>query len=123
MSTQFLLYLNDFPVDVLYNITIYAEDTTLYSKCDLELASQLKSDLLDTIDWGKKQLADFDDGKNNIYSFDPSNNSGAIDVKMDGSVLEEKSSFKILGVSFSSKLDCGSYIVTIVKISFKKVQP
>ena len=29
----------------------------------------------------------------------------AIDVKMDGSVFEEKSSFKILGVTFSSKLD------------------
>ena len=37
--------------------------------------------------------------------FDWSNNAGAIDVKMDGSVLEEKSSFKMLGLTFSSKLD------------------
>ena len=29
--------------------------------------------------------------------FDRSKNSGAIDVKRDGSVLEEKSSFKMLG--------------------------
>ena len=55
----------------------------------LELASEFKSDLLDTIDWVKKQLVDFDDGKNNIDSFDLTNN--AIDVKMDGPVLEEKS--------------------------------
>ena len=29
---------------------------------------------------------------------------------MDGSALEEKSSFKMLGLTFSSKLDWGSYI-------------
>ena len=39
---------------------------------------------------------------------------------MDRSVLEEKSSFKILGQSFCSKLDCGSYIVSIPKTVFKK---
>ena len=32
---------------------------------------------------------------------------------MDGSVLEEKTSFKMLGLTFSSKLDWGSYIVSI----------
>ena len=36
------------------------------------------------------------------------NNNGSIDVKMGGSVLEEKSSFKILGLTFSFKLDWGS---------------
>ena len=39
----------------------------------------------------------------------------ATDVKMDGSVSEENSSFKMLGVTFSSKLDCGTYIVSIAK--------
>ena len=51
--TLFLLYINDHPHDVVCDITIYADDTTLYSKCDwasdlwqqLELASQLESDL------------------------------------------------------------------------------
>ena len=51
--TLFLLYINDFPDDVISNIAIYADDTTLYSKCDqasdlwqqLELASELESDL------------------------------------------------------------------------------
>ena len=32
-----------------------------------------------------------------------------IDVKLDGSVFEEESSFKILGVIFSSKLDWGTF--------------
>ena len=63
----FLLYINNLPDDVICDIAIYADDTTLCSKCDrasdlwqqLELASELESDLRDT-------------------------------VKMDGSVYEEK---------------------------------
>ena len=32
--TLFLLYINDLPDDVICNIAINADDTTLYSKCD-----------------------------------------------------------------------------------------
>ena len=42
-------------------------------------------------------------------------------VKIDGSVLEEKSSFKMLGLTFSSKLDWGSYITSITKTASKKI--
>ena len=56
-----------------------------------------------------------------LVSFDWSNNTGAINVKMDGSVLEEKSSFKMLGLTFSSKLDWGSYIISIAKTASKKI--
>ena len=71
----------------------------------LELASELKSDLWDTVDWGKRWLVDFNAGKTQLVLFDQCNNNGAIDVKMDGSVLEENSSFKMLGLTFLSKLD------------------
>ena len=40
---------------------------------------------------------------------------------MDGSVLEDKSSFKMLGLTFSSKLDWGSYIISIAKTASKKI--
>ena len=127
--TLFLLYINDFPDDVICNIVVYADDTTLYSTCDqasdlwqqLELASELESDLRDTEDSGKKRLIDFSVGKTQLVSFDPPNNTGAIDVKMDGSVLEEKSSFKMLGLTFFSKLDWGSYIISIDKTASKKI--
>ena len=50
--TLFLLDSSDLPDDVICNISLYADDTTLY-KCDqasdlwqqLELASELESDL------------------------------------------------------------------------------
>ena len=50
-----------------------------------------------------------------------SNNTGVIDVKIDGSVLEEKSSFKMVGLTFSSKLDWSTYIISIAKTAFKKI--
>ena len=48
-------------------------------------------------------------------------NSGAIDVKMDGSIPEEKSFFKMLGLTFSYKLDWGFYIISIAKTSSKRI--
>ena len=71
-------------------MTIYADDITLYSKCDqasdlwqqLELlaSDELQSDLLDTVDWGKKWLVDFNVGKTQLVSFDQCNSTGTIDV-------------------------------------------
>ena len=125
----FLLYINDLPDDVICDIPIYANDTTLYSQCDhtsylwqqLELAPKLESDLHDTVDCGKKWLVDFNAAKTHLVLFDWSNNNGSIDVKMDGSVHEEKSSLKMLELTFSSKLDQGSYNISIAKIASKKI--
>ena len=40
---------------------------------------------------------------------------------MDGFVLEEKSSSRMLGLTLSSKLDWGSYTVSIAKTASKKI--
>ena len=82
--TLFLLYINDLPDDVICDIVFYGRWQ------QLELASELESDLGDTVDWGKKWLVDSNPGKTQLVSFDRSNNTGAIDVKMDGSALEKK---------------------------------
>ena len=103
----FLLYINDLPDDVICDIAIYTDDTILYSKYDLaydlwqqlELASELESDLRDTVDRGKKWFVHFSAGKTQLVSFDQSN----------------------LGLTFSSKLDWGSYIISISKTSSKKI--
>ena len=64
------------------------------------MASELESDLRDNLDLVKKWL---------------------VDVKINESVLEEKSSFKMLGLTFSSELDWGSYIISIAKTASKKI--
>ena len=54
--------MNDLPDDVICDIAVYVDDTTLCSKWNqasdlwqqLELASQLESDLQDTVGWDKK---------------------------------------------------------------------
>ena len=97
-ALHFFDYINELPDDFI--CAIYADDTILYSKCDqasdlwqqLELASELESDLRDTVDWVKKWLVNFSAMKTQLVSFDLSNNTGSIDVKMDGSAFEEKSS-------------------------------
>ena len=89
----------------------------LYSKSDqasdlwqqLELACELEFDLRDTVDWDRKWLIDSSAGKTQLVSFDRSNNTGAIDGKIDESVLEEKSSFKTLE------------IISIAKTASKKI--
>ena len=91
-------------------LSIYA---TPYSKCDLapgfwqqlEVASELEYNLQDTVDWGRKWFIDFNVGKTLLVSFGRSNNSEAIDVKMNEFVPVEKPSFKMFRLSFSSKLD------------------
>ena len=87
------------------------------------LLSELEWGIGDTVDWVRKWLVDFSAGKIQLVWFEQSNNnlSGTIDVKMDWPVLKEKSSFKMLGLSFFSKLDWGSYILSIAKIACKKI--
>ena len=97
-TTFFLLYINDLPDAVICNIDIYADDATHCFKCDqisdlwqqLEFASELESDLQNIVDWGKNWLVDFSAGKTQLVSFDCSDNTGAINVKMNEFVLEEK---------------------------------
>ena len=60
-------------------------------------------------------------GTTQLVSFDQSNNTGTIDVKMDECVIQEKSSFKMVGLTFSSKLDCGSYIISIARTTSRNL--
>ena len=77
--------------------------------------------IYETLDLGRKWLVDFNAGKTHLVLFDESNSTGAIDVKIDGSVLEEKLSFKMLGLAFSSKFDWNSYIIFIAETASKKI--
>ena len=79
------------------------------------IASELDSDLRDTVDLGVKWLIDFNAGETQLVLFDQSGNTGAIDIKMDGS------SFRKLGLTFSAKWDWGSYIISVVETAYYEV--
>ena len=112
--TFFLLYINGLPDDVICNVATYVDDTTLFFKCDqasdlrqqLELALGLESDLGHTVDWGKKWkwLVGVNAGKTQLVLLGHCSNSTVTDVKMNGSVLLKKSSFKMLGLILSLSL-------------------
>ena len=69
----------------------------------------------------RKWVVDFNARKTQLVSFVGSNNTAVFDVKMDGSVLEEKSSFEMLGLTFSFTLYRGSYIISVAKAASKKI--
>ena len=111
--TLFLLYINDLMmlcVILLSMLTILLSIRHLI--CGNSLNWLLNLNLIyKTLGWGKKWFVDFNARKTQLVLFHVSNNNGSIDVKMDRSALEEKSSFKMLGLTFSSKFDWGSYII------------
>ena len=69
----------------------------------------------------QRGLLIFNARKNQLVSFERSIDSGSIDVNMNGLAFEEKSSFKILELSFSSKLDWNFCVFCIAKAASKKI--
>ena len=112
--TLFLLYTN-LDNDVICNIAIYADDTTLCSKCyqasdpweQLEMATELESDLWDIVNWGRKWLVDFNTGKTQLISFELFNDTRCYWCENGWFCSGVKTIFNMLGLPFSSKFNCG----------------
>ena len=80
----------------------------------------MKSDTRGTVDWGKKS-AHFDTEKSEVVLFDRSNNSVAIDMWMDGFILEKNDLLRYW--SNLSKLNwIRALILTIAKTVSKKIE-
>ena len=73
------------------------------------------------MDLGRKWLVGFNAGKSQLVLFERSYNTGAIDVKMDGPVLEEKSSLKMQRLSFSCRLDWALTLSLLLKLPPRKM--
>ena len=114
-----MTFLMMLPVILLSMLMILLSNLQCHQTSDLlqqlESASEIESNLRDTVDWGRKWLVDFNTWETQLVLLDRSNNTATIDVKMNWRILEEKSSFQILGLTFSSMLDWGSYIFSIAK--------
>ena len=72
---------------------------------------------------GQMWVVNVNAGKTQLVLFDWSSNTGSIDLKMDGSIYEKKSPFRMLGLTLSSILDQGSCIIFIAKTaSLRKLE-
>ena len=115
----FLLYINDLPDDVICDLALcwkYCKgDLWQHLICGNNLNWPLNLNLIyETLDWGRKWLVDCDSRKTELVSLDWSNNTGANDGTKDGSV-------KMLGLTFSTKLNWGFCIISINKTASKKI--
>ena len=107
----------------LLMILLFILSVTRHLICGNNLNWLLNLNLIyKTLDYGKKWLVDFNAEKTKLVSFDRSNTNSSTDVKMDGSVLEEKSSFKMLRLTSTSKSGWGSYIISIAKTASKRIE-
>ena len=72
----------------------------------------------------RKWIVDFNTEKNQLISFDWSNNTGAIDVKIDESLLEEILSFKMIAFLFFFLNWVGALTLSLLlKLPPRKVKP
>lgn len=67
--------------------------------------------------WGRKRPADFNAVKSQPVFF--SRKKSVVDMKMDESAFDGKSSFHMLGFYFSSKLSYSPYIASIELYLYK----
>ena len=121
--TFFLLYigLHD---DVICNTAIYADDTTLCYKCyqtsdlwqQLEMATELESDLWDIVNWGRKWLVDFNTGKTQLISFELSNETGYYWCENGQVCSGGKIIFNMLALPLSSNFDLTVKLCLLLKL-------
>ena len=86
MPLTLKLYINELPDNAICSIAIYADDTTIFSKCEqasdlqqqLELASQLESDLETLLVGARSGLLISILGKSQLVSSDQCNNFGTV---------------------------------------------
>ena len=89
----------------------------------LELASEVESDLKETVGWGRKWLVDFNAGKTQLVSFNRSKNTGAIDVKWMGLFLKKNYLLRFWG--WLALLNCirALTLSLLLKLPPKKLEP
>lgn len=77
----------------------------------------------DKKNWRRKWFVSFNDGITETPSFEYSNNTGVIDIKTHGFLLDEKSSFKILRLSYKLVWVDLLILHLLIKLPLRKFQP
>ena len=110
LALLILWYMRDHPNDVVWNLSLILMILlTSLNVIDFwyvwtaGLTSGFESAHRNIVDWGGKWLLHSSDAKTRVISFDCSSNTFVFGVKLGSSVFNEKSSIRMLGLSFFSK--------------------
>ena len=118
----FLIYINDLPLNVISPLSLFADDSKLFSRIvtkkkkskaeDRDGTIDLQNDLNKVVDWAKKWKMEFNVDKCKIMHLGH-RNPGNI-YKMNDTELTVTDEEKDLGVLIDNKLDFGKHIKNIV---------
>jgi len=109
--------------NILSQLAIYADDTTIYSCLDktndpfdkIESAAELEVDLRTVAELGEKWLVSFNASKTKLLSINRFKDPFLPPVMMNGVDLPENSNFRLLGLTFSDDFTWNTYIESIAK--------
>ena len=123
--------LNDPPDGIISKLVMYADDTSLFnatgrpkvnSKQRQQLCDALNKDLQTISEWGSKWLVAFNSSKTQTALYSRLKGDGApLNLQMSSSILEEKDTISLLGLTVSSDLSWKSYIQNIRKKSAQRI--
>ena len=85
------------------------------------MAGTLELDLMGFVEWGAEWLVAFNASKTKLLSFNRDRSYDACPISMSGKQLEDSDSFRLLGVTFTPKLDWRPYIQSVAKQASQRV--
>ena len=126
--TLFLVYINDLPDNVLSQLAMYADDSTLYcvspnssSTSRGEVGASLNNDLENVLNWGNNWLVTFNSKKTKLLSLSRSRDVTFPSLHMGPSTLPEVSHLRLLGLDISTNTGWEMYISGIAKSASMRV--
>jgi hypothetical protein len=120
----FLIYINDIVLDINSYIRLFADDTSLYIIVDnpLHAAVTLNSDLKKITEWANGWLVDFNPSKTESVIISRKVNKPIHPpLTMNGVQINEVTSHKHLGVTFSNDGNWHSHIQNITKKAWQRI--
>ena len=127
--TMFLMFINDLPDNLVCNLVMYADDSTLYSCLDeksdnqnrLDLVNSLELDLDHITTWADNWHISINSEKTKVLSINRYKNLDKLSISMSGKSLQESTSFRLVGLTISNELTWNEYINSIAKKASMKV--
>ena len=125
----FLVYINDLSDNMICDLAMFADDSSLYSYTDCKSTINTSQNLTDSLGldlskvsrWGDRWLVKFNSAKTKLLSVNRYKNPYNFPVSFSHSVLDESPSIRLVGLTLSSNLSWNEYIKSIAKQAAKKV--